>query len=87
MAEEQQRHSLTMEDRHGLKLTGVSEAVSFEENLVVLRTGLGMLHVHGQQLQLKNLCLEKGQAAVEGQIAALIYEEPRDRGILGRFFR
>ena len=87
MAEEQQRHCFTLENRKKLTLTGVSEAVSFEENLVVLRTGLGMLHIHGRELQLKNLCLEKSQACVEGQVSALIYEEPRDRGLLGRLFR
>ncbi len=87
MAEDQQHHSLSLEGRKKLALTGVGEAVSFEENLVILRTGMGMLNIHGQQLQLKNLCLEKGQAAVEGQISALIYEEPRERSLWGRFFR
>ena len=87
MAEELQHHNLSLEDRSRLTLTGVSEAVSFEDHLVVLRTGLGMLHIHGQQLQLKSLCLEKGQAAVEGQICAMIYEEPRERSVWGRLFR
>ncbi len=78
---------LRLEDRRKLTMTGVSEVVRFEENLVVLQTELGQLHIHGQGLQLKNLSLEGGQAAVEGQIAALIFEEPRERGMLGRFFR
>ncbi len=78
---------LRLEDRKKLTMTGVSEVVRFEENLVVLQSNLGLLHIHGQNLQLKNLSLEGGQAAVEGQISALIYEEPRERGIFGRFFR
>ena len=77
---------LRLEDRKKLTMTGVSEVVRFEENLVVLQTGLGQLHIHGQGLQLKNLSLEGGQAAVEGQISALIFEEVRERGRLGRFF-
>ena len=77
---------LRLEDRRKLTMTGVSEVVRFEENLVVLQTGLGQLHIHGQGLQLKNLSLEGGQATVEGQISALIFEEPRERGRLGRFF-
>ncbi len=75
---------LRLEDRKKLTMTGVSEVVRFEENLVVLQTGLGQLHIHGQNLQLKNLSLEGGQAAVEGQVAALIFEEPRERGLFGR---
>lgn len=76
---------LRLEDRKKLTMTGVSEVVRFEETLVVLQTGLGQLHIHGQGLQLKNLSLEEGQAAVEGQITALIFEEPRERGIFGRW--
>lgn len=79
--------TLRLQDRKTLTLTGVSEVVRFEENLVVLQSELGMLHIHGQGLLLKSLSLEGGQAAVEGQISALIYEENRERGIFGRFFR
>jgi len=87
MGEEQLRHGLTLEGRKKLVVTGAAEVVTFEETLVVLRTGMGLLHIHGQQMQLKNLCLEKEQAAVEGQISALIYEEPRERGFWDRIFR
>ena len=80
-------HSLTLKDRKCLTMTGVTEVVSFDENTVVLHTELGMLSIQGRDLQLKNLTLDGGQVAVEGNVAALIYEEPRERGILGRFLR
>ena len=81
-------HKLTLNERNNLSVSGVSEVVSFDDTAVVMRTDLGMLTVHGQQLQLKNLSLEGGMVAVEGNVAALIYEEPRqERGFLGRFFR
>ncbi len=79
--------TLRLQERNKLTMTGVSEVIRFEDTLVVLQTGLGQLHIHGQGLQLKNLSLEGGQAAVDGQISALIFEEPRERGILGRFLR
>lgn len=78
---------LRLQERNKLTMTGVCEVVRFEENLVVLQTSLGLLNIHGQDLQLKNLSLEGGQAAVDGQISALIFEEPRERGLLGRFLR
>jgi sporulation protein YabP len=62
-------------------MTGVTEVVSFDENAIVLKTGLGLLTVHGQGLQLKNLSLEGGQVAVDGSISAFIYEEPRSGGL------
>ena len=81
-------HKLILNERNNLSVSGVSEVVSFDDTAVVMRTGMGVLTVHGQQLQLKNLSLDGGMVAVEGNVAALIYEEPRqDRGFLGRFFR
>lgn len=79
--------TLHLKERSKLTMTGVSEVVRFEETIVILQTGLGQLHIHGQGLQLKNLSLEGGEAAVEGQISALIFEEPRERGMFGRFLR
>lgn len=73
-------HKLSLESRKQLSMTGVTEVVSFNENAVVLKTGMGLLTVHGSQLQLKNLSLEGGQAAVDGTISALVYEEPRKSG-------
>ena len=81
-------HKLTLNERSSLTMTGVTEVVSFDEALVVLHTALGMLSVQGSDLQLKNLSLDGGQVAVEGKIAALIYEEPRPAaGWFGRLFR
>lgn len=81
MAEEKAMpHKLSMDGRKILTMTGVTEVVSFDENAVVLKTSMGQLTVHGSQLQLKNLSLDGGQVAVDGQICALVYEEPRKSG-------
>ena len=79
-------HKLTLNERKSLTLSGATEVVSFDENAVVLKTTLGTLTVHGRQLQLKNLSLEGGQVAVEGEICALVYQESRPVGGLRRLF-
>ena len=78
-------HKLQLHDRKQLTLTGVSEVVSFDEHVVVLQTSLGCLVVQGDGLQLRNLSQDGGQVAVDGQITALHYEEPR-QGLWQRFF-
>ncbi len=81
-------HKLTLNGRKNLTLSGVTEVVSFDATSVVLKTAMGTLTVHGEGLQLKNLSAEGGQVAVDGKVAALIYEEPREeRSWLGRLFR
>lgn len=71
-------HKLTLNDRKTLNVTGVTEVVSFDEEAVVLRIGTDTLVVRGAGLHMKNLNLENGQAAVEGQVGALLYEEGRN---------
>ena len=84
MVHEELPHDLILKGRQKLTVTAVTEVVCFDETAVVLQTGLGVLMVHGQGLQLKELSVEGGQTCVEGTISALVYEEPRQGGWLRR---
>ena len=78
-------HLLTLQERSYPSVTGVMDVVRFDEEAVVLRTSQGTLVVQGAQLQLKTL--EGGQAAVEGNVLALHYEENRQKGgLMHRLF-
>ena len=87
MQEDQFPHKLTLNERKNLTMSGVTEVVSFDESMVVLKTSLGLLTLQGQELKLKTLSLEGGQVAVDGQISGLIYEEPRESGLWKRLWR
>ena len=80
MSEQQLPHSLSLNERRKLSVTGVTEVVSFEDTAVVLKTILGTLIIQGRQLQLKTLSVDGGQVAVEGTVSALGSEEPRQSG-------
>ena len=87
MAQNEQPHKLSLEGRQKLTLTGVTEVLSFDDQAVLLRTGLGELLIGGSQLQLKTLSIEGGQVAVDGQISSLQYAEPKAGGsFLRRLF-
>lgn len=81
-------HKLTLNERRNLTMTGVTEVVSFDDGAVILRTELGTLVVQGRELQLKTLSADGGQVVIEGNVAALIYEEPRQQkgGWMHRLF-
>ena len=84
---EQSAHRLTLEGRQKLLMDGVTEVVSFDETSVVLHTELGALTVRGRELHISSLSLEGGRAELDGQVCALLYEEPRAQsGWLGRLF-
>lgn len=77
-------HRLTLNERKMLTMTGVTEVLSFDENAIALRTDLGILQIHGRELQLKALSQEAGNMVVEGTVSALVYEEPRQGGFWRR---
>ena len=68
-------HSLHLEDRRLLHLTGVTEVDSFDDTVVLLQTNRGRMTIRGEGLQLKNLNLEGGQVSVEGTVSAIVYEQ------------
>lgn len=82
--EEQLPHKLTLDRREKLTVSGVTEVVSFDENCVVVGTGLGRLVIQGEGLRLKQLTPEGGNVTVEGKVGSLAYEELRTGGWLRR---
>jgi sporulation protein YabP len=82
-------HSLVLEDRKLLTVSGVSDVDSFDEETVVVFTDLGELTIRGSNLHINRLSVEVGELTVEGNIAALIYsdEMPKSGGFFSRVFR
>ncbi len=86
--QESASHGLRLEDRKRLTMTGVTEVLRLDDEAVVLKTGLGLLLVQGQELQLKTLSPEGGQVELRGRICALSYQEPKAAsGRLRRIFQ
>lgn len=77
--EEKIPHSLSLQEREKLTMTGVWEVLRFDEESVVLRTSLGALLVRGTGLKLKCLSLDGGRVEVEGSICGLQYAQPREK--------
>ena len=85
-------HKLVLQNRYTAALTGICEVVSFDENIVVLDTDMGLLTIKGRELHVTRLTLEKGEADLEGNIDSLVYtsnDSYRRQGqpLLSRLFR
>lgn len=78
-------HSVVLEDRRRLTVSGVSDVDSFDEQMIVVFTELGELTVKGADLHISRLSLEMGELAVEGDIASLSYTE-QSKESRGSFF-
>lgn len=80
-------HQLILQDRKSLEMTGVSDVESFDDTIVIARTPLGELTVKGRDLHVRQLDLESGSLALDGQIDALTYNDISKGGFLGRLLR
>ena len=83
-----QPHSLRLEQRSRLTLTGVLDVESFDEDSIVLNTSGGLLIVRGSALHLERLSIDGGEAEISGRVDAAEYEDAprREGGLFSRFF-
>ncbi len=66
-------HTLCLENRSRLVLTGIEDVISFDENGLLLQTGDGTLTVDGSDIHIVTLSVESGDLVVEGRICGLYY--------------
>ena len=81
-------HTVILEGREKLSISGVVDVQSFDEDQVLLETVRGMLVVRGQGLHVERLQLEAGELIVEGDVGCLEYDDsvqPRG-GFFSRLF-
>lgn len=88
MAEEKKisKHSVIMEQRENISITGVIDVISFDEEAIVSETEMGVLILKGLNLHVNRLNLEKGELDVDGEIFSLTYEESGSYGKVGGSF-
>jgi len=82
-------HSIIMENRKILHLSGVHDVDSFDENTIVLLTELGQLTVRGLCLHISRLDQQTGEMDIDGEIGEMVYtDSPMEKqGFFARLFR
>ena len=82
-------HSLRLEEREQLAVSGVTEVERFDDLSVSAVTVQGLLVIRGQGLHIDRLSLDVGELSVSGRVDSLQYEETaREKGgFFARLFR
>lgn len=75
-------HTLQMENRERMRLSGVNDVSGFDENVILLSTDMGELAVRGEALHIDKIDLDAGVLELRGRINELCYEERAERGSL-----
>lgn len=83
--------NIVLENREKLNITGVLDVLSFDDQIVILETELGLLTVKGENLRINKLSLDTSEVTIDGAIYQLAYSEKDSMemsgGILGKIFK
>lgn len=83
--------NLVLENRNRLNISGVLDVLSFDDQIVILETELGMLTVKGDNLRINKLSIDTSEVIVEGEIISLAYSnkdlDKKNESFLGKIFK
>ena len=78
--------NLILENREKLNITGVLDVLSFDDQIVIVETELGLLTVKGENLRINKLSTDTEEVIVEGNISNLSYSDKNLPGKETSFF-
>ena len=86
-----QEHYVMMRGRKLLDITGVKQVESFDNEEFLLETVMGFISVRCQNLQMKNLDVDKGIVSIKGKVFDLVYLDEQNgekaKGFFSKLFR
>ena len=83
--------NLILENRSKLSISGVLDVLSFDDQIIIVETELGMLTVKGDNLRINKLSIDTSEVIVEGEIISLTYSnkdlDKKNESFLGKIFK
>ena len=84
-------HDVVMRGRRTLEISGVKQVESFDNEEFLLETVMGFLAIKGQNLQMRNLDVDKGIVSIKGKIFDLVYLDDQHgekaKGFFSKLFK
>ena len=77
--------NLILENRGKLSISGVLDVLSFDDQVVILETELGLLTVKGENIRINKLSIDTSEVIVEGDISSLSYSDKENEKTKGSF--
>ncbi len=83
--------NVILENREKLSISGVLDVLSFDDQIVILETELGLLTIKGDNLRINKLSLDTAEVIIDGEVYNIGYSEKdtnqKSGGFLGKIFR
>ena len=83
--------NLILENRGKLSVSGVNDVLSFDDQVVMVDTELGLLTVKGENIRINKLSLDTAEVIIEGEISSMAYspnkQEKNAGTLLSKIFK
>ena len=73
--------NIVLENRGKLSVSGVNDVLSFDDQVVMVDTELGLLTVKGENIRINKLSLDTSEVIIEGEISSLSYSQNKQEKI------
>ena len=70
--------NLILENRGKLSVSGVLDVLSFDDQVVIIETELGLLTIKGENLRINKLSIDTSEVIVEGDISSMNYSNNKN---------
>ena len=84
-------HSITLNERKSINITGVKKIDSFDDTIFLLETVMGNLTIKGEGLEIIKLDTYQGNVSIKGVVNAILYVDDnikKDKeSILNKIFK
>lgn len=85
--------NIVLENRERLNVTGINDVFSFDDQIIIIETELGLLTIKGEDLKINKLSLDTSDFIVDGKITSLTYSNSeltagkKSKNLLGKIFK
>jgi len=84
--------NIVLENREKLNITGIVDVFSFDDQIIIVETELGLLTIKGENLKINKLSLDSSDFVVDGKISSLSYSESdfgvkKSKNIISKIFK
>lgn len=70
--------NLILENRGKLSVSGVLDVLSFDDQVIIIETELGLLTIKGENLRINKLSIDTSEVIVEGDISSMNYSDNKN---------
>ncbi len=85
--------NIILENREKLNVSGILDVLSFDDQIIIIETQLGLLTIKGENLKINKLSLDTSDFTVDGYISSLTYSNSdissskKNKNILSKIFK